>query len=76
MHDCKCDSEGLYNQFKIQIQNIFDTQSAHVVVKKKATGGECTHADKNVGIDVVCSEYGGAPNPFKDKIKVISESKY
>jgi len=70
MHDCKCDSEGLYSQFKIQIKNIFDTQSAHVIIKRKLTGGQVHHADKNVGIDAICSEYGGAANPFKQQIKV------
>jgi len=68
MHDCRADSEGLHHQFGIQIRSIFDTQSAHIVIRKQSP--DFSSLDKQIGLDKVCEEYGGLPNQFKETVKV------
>lgn len=34
IHSCSGDSAALYYQFKVQLQNVFDTQVAHIVIQE------------------------------------------
>jgi len=66
MHDCRNDSVNLYNQFGITLKNIFDTQSAHIVIQT-AEG----HKVKNISLNSLCELYDVGTNQYKDKVKVI-----
>lgn len=65
MHDCRNDSVNLYNQFGIQLKNVFDTQAAHIVIQSE-TGLKA----KNISLNNLCETYGVETNQFKDKVKV------
>jgi len=65
LHDCRNDSSSLYRERNIILQQIFDTQSAHVAL----TNGSDT---KNASLNKLCEVYGvpgGGRNWWKDKIK-------
>jgi exonuclease 3'-5' domain-containing protein 1 len=65
MHDCRNDSANLYNEFDIRINNVFDTQSAHIVIQSE--DGKKGH---NVGLNQLCKLYKTDINPCKDSINV------
>ena len=69
MHDCRNDSVNLYNQFGVRINNIFDTQSAHIVIQTEAG-----HKVKNISLNNLCELYNIEINQYKDKVKVSQSS--
>ena len=72
MHDCRNDSVNLYNQFGIELKNVFDTQAAHVVVEMNEGNGKTESKVKNTSLNGLCQAYQVPHNPFKDKVKVCS----
>jgi exonuclease 3'-5' domain-containing protein 1 len=73
MHDCRNDSVNLYNQFGVQLENLFDTQAAHVVVEMSEGNGRTESKVKNTSLNGLCQVYAIPPNPFKDKVKVSTQ---
>ncbi|KOC60694.1 Exonuclease 3'-5' domain-containing protein 1 [Habropoda laboriosa] len=70
IHDCKNDSVNLYRQFKIMLNNIFDTQAAHAVLQFQETG-KPVYKVKNVNLNTLCDHYGAPCNPLKEQLKNI-----
>ncbi|XP_066590368.1 egalitarian protein homolog [Prorops nasuta] len=70
IHDCRNDSVTLYNQYKIILQNVFDTQVAHAVLQFQETGNP-VHKVRNVNLNTLCEQYGAPCNLLKDQIKNI-----
>jgi exonuclease 3'-5' domain-containing protein 1 len=62
---------NLYNQFGIQLQNVFDTQAAHVVVEMSEGTGKTESKVKNTSLSGLCQVYEVPYNPFKDKVKSV-----
>ncbi|KAL0115544.1 hypothetical protein PUN28_010812 [Cardiocondyla obscurior] len=70
IHDCRNDSVNLYNQFKITLTNVFDTQAAHAVLQFQDTG-KPVYKVKNVNLNTLCDHYGAPCNPLKEQLKNI-----
>ena len=70
VHDCRNDSGALYHQHGITINNVFDTQAAHVVLTHQNTGKPVSKVN-NVSLNHLCELYKGPSNPLKDEIKNI-----
>ncbi|KAL6255119.1 hypothetical protein P5V15_013449 [Pogonomyrmex californicus] len=70
IHDCRNDSVNLYNQFKITLTNVFDTQAAHAVLQFQETG-KPVYKVKNVNLNTLCDHYGAPCNPLKEQLKNI-----
>ncbi|CAL1681679.1 unnamed protein product [Lasius platythorax] len=70
IHDCRNDSVNLYNQFKIMLTNVFDTQAAHAVLQFQETG-KPVYKVKNVNLNTLCDHYGAPCNPLKEQLKNI-----
>ncbi|GAB1859500.1 Exonuclease 3-5 domain-like-containing protein 1 protein [Camponotus japonicus] len=70
IHDCRNDSVNLYNQFKITLMNVFDTQAAHAVLQFQETG-KPVYKVKNVNLNTLCDHYGAPCNPLKEQLKNI-----
>ncbi|XP_012232253.1 egalitarian protein homolog [Linepithema humile] len=70
IHDCRNDSVNLYNQFKITLMNVFDTQAAHAVLQYQETG-KPVYKVKNVNLNTLCDHYGAPCNPLKEQLKNI-----
>ncbi|XP_017891560.1 egalitarian protein homolog [Ceratina calcarata] len=70
IHDCRNDSVNLYKQFKIMLNNVFDTQSAHAVLQFQETG-KPVYKVKNVNLNTLCDHYGVPCNPLKEQLKNI-----
>ena len=70
IHDCRNDSVNLYRQFKIMLNNVFDTQAAHAVLQFQETG-KPVYKVKNVNLNTLCDHYGAPYNPLKEQLKNI-----
>ncbi|XP_057330635.1 egalitarian protein homolog [Microplitis mediator] len=70
IHDCRCDSVNLYNQFGITLKNVFDTQAAHAVIQFQDTGKPVDKV-KNVNFNTLCDLYGAPCNLLKNQLKYI-----
>ncbi|XP_012537854.1 egalitarian protein homolog [Monomorium pharaonis] len=70
IHDCRNDSINLYNQFKITLTNVFDTQAAHAVLQFQETG-KPVYKVKNVNLNTLCDHYNAPCNPLKEQLKNI-----
>ncbi|EZA61909.1 hypothetical protein DMN91_006383 [Ooceraea biroi] len=70
IHDCRNDSVNLYNQYKITLTNVFDTQAAHAVLQFQETG-KPVYKVKNVNLNTLCDHYGAPCNPLKEQLKNI-----
>lgn len=70
IHDCRNDSVNLYRQFKIMLNNVFDTQAAHAVLQFQETG-KPVYKVKNVNLNTLCDHYGAPSNPLKEQLKNI-----
>ncbi|XP_053997191.1 egalitarian protein homolog [Hylaeus anthracinus] len=70
IHDCRNDSVNLYTQFKILLNNVFDTQAAHAVLQFQETG-KPVYKVKNVNLNTLCDQYGAPCNPLKEQLKNI-----
>lgn len=70
IHDCRNDSVNLYNQFKITLTKVFDTQAAHAVLQFQETG-KPVYKVKNVNLNTLCDHYGAPCNPLKEQLKNI-----
>ncbi|XP_076238381.1 egl_like_exo domain-containing protein [Calliopsis andreniformis] len=70
IHDCRNDSVNLYGQFKIMLNNVFDTQAAHAVLQFQETG-KPVYKVKNVNLNTLCDLYGAPSNPLKEQLKNI-----
>ncbi|XP_076621293.1 egl_like_exo domain-containing protein [Colletes latitarsis] len=70
IHDCRNDSVNLYRQFKITLNNVFDTQAAHAVLQFQETG-KPVYKVKNVNLNTLCDQYGAPYNPLKEQLKNI-----
>ncbi|XP_033339239.2 egl_like_exo domain-containing protein [Megalopta genalis] len=68
IHDCRNDSVNLYRQFKIMLNNVFDTQAAHAVLQYQETG-KPVYKVKNVNLNTLCDLYGAPSNPLKEQFK-------
>ena len=73
IHDCRNDSVNLYSQFKIMLNNVFDTQAAHAVLQFQETG-KPVYKVKNVNLNTLCDHYGAPSNPLKEQLKNIYRS--
>ncbi|XP_076172552.1 egl_like_exo domain-containing protein isoform X2 [Ptiloglossa arizonensis] len=70
IHDSRNDSINLYRQFKIMLNNVFDTQVAHAVLQYQETG-KPVYKVKNVNLNTLCDQYGVPCNPLKEQLKNI-----
>ncbi|XP_055603168.1 uncharacterized protein LOC129751593 [Uranotaenia lowii] len=70
IHDCRNDSVNLFNQFSIQLRNVFDTQSAHAVLQFQDQGKQ-VYKVKNVSLNTLCEMYNATVNPMKDQLKNV-----
>lgn len=72
-HDVRNDSVSLYKNFGITLNNVFDTQVAHLVVQQQTTGKPAYKPTKYISMYTLCSLYGGPNlNPkTKDRLHKI-----
>lgn len=70
IHDCRNDSVNLFNQFRILLKNVFDTQSAHAVLQFQDQGKQVYNV-KNVSLNTLCDMCTATINPMKDQLKNV-----
>lgn len=72
-HDVRNNSVSLYKNFNITLNNVFDTQVAHLILQQQSTGKPAYKPTKYISLYTLCSLYGGPNlNPkTKDKLHKI-----
>lgn len=60
MHDCRADADALRGQFKIDLQNVWDTQSAEMVL---------SGSESRVSLNNALKKYVGKTNELKDSVQ-------
>eukprot|EP00026_Physarum_polycephalum_P007632 Phypoly_transcript_07697.p1 GENE.Phypoly_transcript_07697~~Phypoly_transcript_07697.p1 ORF type:complete len:427 (+),score=69.81 Phypoly_transcript_07697:48-1283(+) len=66
MHDCRLDSDALFHEHKVLLNNVFDTQVAFAIV----TRGKGYSTPLPVGLNTLLKHYAhGASNEVKDHMK-------
>ncbi|XP_047307041.1 uncharacterized protein LOC124910441 [Impatiens glandulifera] len=71
IHDCKRDSEALYFQFGIKLQNVVDTQIAYYLIEEQE-GRKRAHDDYISFVDLLAdSRYCGVSYDEKKEVRTI-----
>lgn len=67
IHDCRNDSVNLFNQFRILLKNVFDTQSAHAVLQFQDQDKQVYNV-KNVSLKHGHIDQGGIPRAARGAV--------
>jgi len=66
MHDCRLDSDALFHEFNVKLNNVFDTQVAFAMVCR----GKGQSTPLPVSLNTLLKKHGmGSTNEFKDVMK-------